>query len=110
MIRTQEGEEPIHDRAQGTRLTSTASLRFRLPAYATWRHAAGGITYLLFLLLIVTGVLLSFYYRPSAAEAYQSIQYIVSGVQDERFQKILGGMITPAQFERIGAALAPIVS
>jgi hypothetical protein len=37
-------------------------------------------------------------------------QYIVSGVQDERFQKILGGMITPAQFERIGAALAPIVS
>ena len=35
-------------------------------------------------------------------------QYIVSGVQDERFQKILGGMITPAQFERIGAALAPI--
>ncbi|HMA89287.1 MAG TPA: hypothetical protein VKP89_11140 [Burkholderiales bacterium] len=36
-------------------------------------------------------------------------QYIVSGVQDERFQKILGGMITPAQFERIGAALAPIV-
>jgi hypothetical protein len=36
-------------------------------------------------------------------------QYIVSGVQDERFQKILGGLITPAQFDRIGAALAPIV-
>ena len=36
-------------------------------------------------------------------------QYIVSGVQDERFQKILGGLITAAQFERIGAALAPIV-
>jgi hypothetical protein len=37
-------------------------------------------------------------------------QYIVSGVQDERFQKILGGMITPDQMKRIGAALAPIVS
>jgi len=37
-------------------------------------------------------------------------QYIVSGVQDERFQKILGGMITEAQMKRIGAALAPIVS
>jgi hypothetical protein len=37
-------------------------------------------------------------------------QYIVSGVQEERFQKILGAMITPAQFERIGAALAPIVA
>jgi hypothetical protein len=36
-------------------------------------------------------------------------QYIVSGVQDERFQKILGGLITPAQFDRIGAALAPIM-
>jgi hypothetical protein len=37
-------------------------------------------------------------------------QYISSGVQDERFQKILRGMITPAQMQRIGAALAPIVS
>jgi hypothetical protein len=30
-------------------------------------------------------------------------------VQDERFQKILGGMITGEQMKRIGAALAPIV-
>lgn len=36
-------------------------------------------------------------------------QYIVSGVEDERFQKILGGMITAPQFNRIGAALAPIM-
>lgn len=37
-------------------------------------------------------------------------QYIVSGVQDERFRKALGALITPAQLERIGAAVAPIVS
>jgi hypothetical protein len=37
-------------------------------------------------------------------------QYIVSGVQDERFGQILGGMINEAQSARIGAALAPIVS
>jgi hypothetical protein len=37
-------------------------------------------------------------------------QYIVSGVQDERFQKILGGMITADQMKRIGAALAPIMN
>jgi hypothetical protein len=37
-------------------------------------------------------------------------QYITSGVSDKRFQEILGGMITEAQFERIGAALAPIVN
>lgn len=36
-------------------------------------------------------------------------QYIVSGVADERFQKILGGMITEPQFDRIGTALAPIM-
>jgi hypothetical protein len=35
-------------------------------------------------------------------------QYIVSGVQVERFQKILSGMITEAQMQRIGTALAPI--
>jgi hypothetical protein len=37
-------------------------------------------------------------------------QYIVSGVQDERFQQILGGMITEAQMKRIGTALAPIMN
>jgi hypothetical protein len=36
-------------------------------------------------------------------------QYIASGVQNERFQKILGGMITGEQMKRIGAELAPIV-
>jgi hypothetical protein len=36
-------------------------------------------------------------------------QYIISGVEDERFRKDLGGLINQAQFERIGAALAPIV-
>ncbi|HET9044230.1 MAG TPA: hypothetical protein VFN70_13825, partial [Burkholderiales bacterium] len=35
-------------------------------------------------------------------------QYIVSGVQG-RFSEVLGRLITPAQFERIGAALAPIM-
>jgi len=37
-------------------------------------------------------------------------QYIVSGVKDERFNQILGGMIDAGQAARIGAALAPIVS
>ena len=45
--------------------------------------------------------------RDNMLHAYRW-QYIVSGVNDERFQKILGGMITDAQSNRIGAALAPI--
>jgi quinol-cytochrome oxidoreductase complex cytochrome b subunit len=52
----------------------------RLPAHVTWKHVFGSITYLLFAVLVVTGVLLSFYYRPSAQEAYASIQHIVSDV------------------------------
>ena len=36
-------------------------------------------------------------------------QYIVSGVQDGRFLGILTGLITPAQTERITAALAPLM-
>jgi hypothetical protein len=37
-------------------------------------------------------------------------QYIGSGLKDERFRKILGGMVTEAQMKRIAAALAPILS
>ncbi|WP_460714821.1 hypothetical protein [Lysobacter terrae] len=36
-------------------------------------------------------------------------QYIVSGVQEPRFQKTLGDLVTPTQMQRIGAALAPLV-
>jgi hypothetical protein len=46
--------------------------------------------------------------RATMLKAYR-FQYIVSGVQDERFQKILGGMITEAQFQRIVTALGPIM-
>ena len=35
-------------------------------------------------------------------------QYIVSGVQEPRFSEVLGSVITPAQGERIDAALAPL--
>ena len=46
--------------------------------------------------------------RAAFLAAYR-YQYIVSGVKDARFQQVLGGMITPQQGERIGAALAPIL-
>jgi hypothetical protein len=37
-------------------------------------------------------------------------QYIVSGAQEPRFAEVLKALTTPAQMERIGAALTPIVS
>jgi cytochrome b6 len=40
----------------------------------------GGMALFLFLLQVATGILLLLYYRPSAAEAYESIQYIMAEV------------------------------
>ena len=41
----------------------------------------GGMTLFLFGVQIATGILLLLYYRPSAAEAYESVQFIVTKVQ-----------------------------
>jgi hypothetical protein len=46
--------------------------------------------------------------RAGVLKAYRW-QYIVSGVQNPRFNEILGAMITPAHGKRIGEALAPIM-
>ncbi len=41
----------------------------------------GGITLFLFLIQVATGILLLLYYRPSANEAFESVQYIMTRVQ-----------------------------
>ncbi len=41
----------------------------------------GGITLFLFGIQVVTGILLLLYYRPSANEAFESVQYIMTRVQ-----------------------------
>ncbi|MCA9176852.1 MAG: cytochrome bc complex cytochrome b subunit [Planctomycetales bacterium] len=41
-----------------------------------WWFALGGTPAYLFVVQIATGILLAFYYQPSAATAYQSVQYI----------------------------------
>jgi cytochrome b6 len=41
----------------------------------------GGITLFLFLIQVCTGILLLLYYRPTANEAYESVQYISTQVQ-----------------------------
>ena len=47
--------------------------------------------------------------RASVLAAYRW-QYILSGVEEPRFAEIIGSLVTAAQGERIGAALAPIAS
>jgi len=46
--------------------------------------------------------------RACMLQAYRW-QYIVSGVQNPRFNELLGTMITAGQAKRIGDALAPIM-
>jgi len=41
----------------------------------------GGITFFLFLIQVLTGILLLLYYRPGANEAFESVQYIMTQVQ-----------------------------
>jgi cytochrome b6 len=41
----------------------------------------GGMTMFLFAVQVFTGILLLLYYRPSAAEAYESVQFIVTQVE-----------------------------
>jgi cytochrome b6 len=41
----------------------------------------GGMTLFLFVVQITTGMLLLFYYRPSAEEAYESVQFLMATVQ-----------------------------
>ena len=57
-----------------------AAMRRRLPGNVGWKHAFGGATYFLCMILVATGVMLSFYYRPSTIEAYPSLQYLESEI------------------------------
>ena len=48
---------------------------------ATIWYYFGGITLFLFLIQVVTGILLLFYYRPTTTEAYESVQFIMTKVE-----------------------------
>jgi len=46
-----------------------------------WWYCLGGITFTLFIIQCITGVLLAFYYKPTPEEAYASIQFIETQVR-----------------------------
>jgi cytochrome b6 len=48
--------------------------------HAFWYYL-GGMTLFLFLIQVGTGILLLLYYRPSAEEAYESVQFLMAEVQ-----------------------------
>ncbi len=52
-----------------------------VPMFATaWYYCLGGISFALFAILGITGIMLAFYYQPTPEGAYASIQYIENQV------------------------------
>ena len=52
-----------------------------VPMFATaWYYCLGGISFALFAILGITGIMLAFYYQPTPEGAYASIQYIETQV------------------------------
>jgi hypothetical protein len=52
-----------------------------VPMFATsWYYCLGGISFALFAIQAVTGIMLAFYYKPTPDAAYASIQYIENEV------------------------------
>lgn len=52
-----------------------------VPIHATrLPFCLGGVTFFFFFVQVVTGILLTFYYRPTTAEAYDSILFIMNNV------------------------------
>jgi cytochrome b6 len=47
----------------------------------TFWYYFGGMTLFLFMVQVITGILLLLYYRPSAGEAYESVQFLMTEVQ-----------------------------
>ncbi|MGD8700455.1 MAG: cytochrome bc complex cytochrome b subunit [Gemmatimonadales bacterium] len=48
--------------------------------HSIWYYL-GGMTLFLFIIQVATGILLLFYYRPSAEDAYESIQFLMAEVE-----------------------------
>ncbi len=48
--------------------------------HSGWYYV-GGMVLFLFMLQVCTGILLLFYYRPSAGEAYESVQFLMANVK-----------------------------
>ena len=70
---------PLDERLE-IRKALEKALRKPVPAHVNWTFCFGGVTFLLFIVLAITGVLLLMYYRPTTADAYASVVQITNEV------------------------------
>ncbi|MDP2961034.1 MAG: cytochrome b N-terminal domain-containing protein [candidate division Zixibacteria bacterium] len=55
-------------------------LKKPVPKGFSFLHCFGGMTFLLFVIQVITGILLAIYYKPSATDAYNSVKFITNTV------------------------------
>lgn len=70
---------PLDERL-GIKEALEKALKRPIPAHVNWFFCFGGITFFLFCMQALTGGLLLFFYRPTAAEAFYSVQFITNDV------------------------------
>src|SRR5512139_1595463 len=52
-----------------------------VPVHATgWGYCFGGLTFLMFTIQIISGMLLMLYYKPTSEAAYNSVEHIMTEV------------------------------
>lgn len=65
-----------------SRIMSEVLLKEPIPKHMkNWYYALGATPLILFVIQIITGILLTFYYIPSTDAAYESVQYITNEVR-----------------------------
>jgi quinol-cytochrome oxidoreductase complex cytochrome b subunit len=77
------------DRRFGVKAPHRNFLRREIPSGLSYLYCLGGVAFTLVILLVVTGMMLSFYYVPSEAEAFPSVVRITREV---RFGSLIRGV------------------
>ncbi len=85
MAKLRERLEPVWewlDQRMGLAQIAELGRKKQVPVHrhTVWYYL-GGMTLFLFVVQVVTGVLLLFYYRPSAEHAYESVQFLMAEVK-----------------------------
>ena len=68
------------DERVGLKTIQAKMLNEPIPGGSRWAYAFGSVLLFIFILQVVTGILLMFYYVPSTDHAYDSTQYIIHEV------------------------------
>jgi quinol-cytochrome oxidoreductase complex cytochrome b subunit len=74
-----EGQGWLEERL-GLRQVARRILARPVPEGVTWFHCFGGLTFFTFIVLVVTGIILAFYYVPSPDHARASVAWIDSSL------------------------------